>query len=160
MTPHACRPQPSGTPASRSPAPRSAAEPTVADAMLTAAKLCDPSATVEQVRSMFANEHLHAAVVVERGVLLCVIDLADLTDALDADTPVSRLGALSGRVISGDTPLDQAWRRMLDTNRRRLAVIDEAGTFRGLLCLKRSRAGFCSDSDVLERPAGSSLAVP
>jgi hypothetical protein len=43
---------------------------------------------------------------------------------------------------------------MLACGRRRLAVVGRDGKFQGLLCLKRSRSGFCSNRDVWARSAG------
>lgn len=128
--------------------------PTAADAMLTDAKPCRADATVADVRAMFASAHLHAVVVVDRGVLVRVIDRADLAQLTAADdeaVAITAIGAVAGRVITGDVPLEHARRQMLDAGRRRLAVVDEDGRYRGLLCLKRSRSGFCSDTDVAER---------
>ena len=54
-------------------------------------------------------------------------------------------------MIGPDVELEQAWQRMLDADRRRLAVVGPDGTLRGLLCLKRTRRGFCSNRDVRSR---------
>jgi hypothetical protein len=48
---------------------------------------------------------------------------------------------------------------MRQTGRRRLAVVDEDGTLLGLLCLKATGLGFCSDDAIAQRrraQAGSS----
>jgi hypothetical protein len=42
-------------------------------------------------------------------------------------------------------------RAMIATGRRRAAVTSPDGRLLGLLCLKASRAGFCSDQDVRAR---------
>jgi len=42
---------------------------------------------------------------------------------------------------------------MSRTGRRRLAVVDDGGVLVGLLCLKRTGRGFCSDLDVASRAA-------
>jgi hypothetical protein len=44
-----------------------------------------------------------------------------------------------------------AWLAMTATGQRRNAVISEDGRLLGLLCLKASQAGFCSDEDVADR---------
>lgn len=41
--------------------------------------------------------------------------------------------------------------KMIATGRRRVAVTSADGRLLGLLCLKASRAGFCSDADVRAR---------
>ena len=40
---------------------------------------------------------------------------------------------------------------MSATSSRRLAVVDDDHRLLGLLCLKRSGSGFCSDDDVISR---------
>lgn len=44
-----------------------------------------------------------------------------------------------------------AWRAMTTYGRRRRAVIDDRGLLLGLLCLKHTGLGFCSDADVRAR---------
>jgi hypothetical protein len=82
----------------------------VADVMISAPKCCVSTATVGDVRQLFLNSHVHAALLVDIGVLLAVVERIDLV----------RAG-------------------------------DEGGAALGLLCLKRSGTGFCSDRDVNAR---------
>jgi cupin superfamily acireductone dioxygenase involved in methionine salvage len=72
--------------------------------MVTDVKVHDAGTTVREMRALFADEHVHAAVIVEDG--------------------------------------------------RLLAVVDRAGKVYGLLCLKRTRSGFCSNRDVQARNGG------
>ncbi|ATY11913.1 CBS domain-containing protein [Amycolatopsis sp. AA4] len=120
---------------------------TVAEAMLRAPKVLDASATVGEVRALFADDHVHAALVVARGTLLSVVERPDL-DGLPDALPASEAGRLTGRVAAPEADLHATWRGM---SRRRLAVVDESGRLLGLLCLKRSGRGFCSDADVAAR---------
>lgn len=129
------------------------AEPTVADAMLNSATLSGPACTVGDLRTLFKDDHIHAAVVVDQGRLVTVVERSDLTPQLDHAVPAAALGHLRGRVLSPDVPLEQARLRMLEAGLRRLAIIDDQGRYRGLLCLKRSGTGFCSDQDVRTRTA-------
>ena len=131
---------------------------TVARAALTAPKLLDERATVGDVHRFFADDHVHAALVVDRaGVLLSVVERADLLDAVDsavaADTalPGSVLGRLDGRTVGGEESLSTVVADMRASRRRRLAVVDRAGHLLGLLCMKQDFSGFCSDADVLAR---------
>lgn len=124
---------------------------TVADAMITVARLHDAGTTVGRARSLFADDHLHAVLIVQDGHLVAVVDRADLAGSPPDDAPVAPLGAVDGRVVSKDSRLEEVRQAMLESRRRRLAVIDADGTYRGLLCLKRSGTGFCSDADVLAR---------
>lgn len=124
---------------------------TVRDAMITDVKLCGISATVGDVRDLFGDEHVHAAVVVEDGVLRTVIDRADLVEGDDDRAPAVRVGTLGARVVSADADLSEARRSLLESRRRRLAVVGAGGTFEGLLCLKRTLEDFCSDQDTRAR---------
>jgi len=128
---------------------------TVADAMLTIATLSDTSTTVGDIRALFEDDHIHAAVIIADGVLITVIERTDL-EAHHRDHDVAAdLGTLHGRVAAPDTPLEQARLGMVRAGRRRLAVVEADGTFRGLLCLKRTGTGFCSDQDVRAGSAAS-----
>lgn len=129
---------------------------TVADAMITVAKLSPADATVGDVRGVFRDPHVHAALVVDGDALVCVIDREDLGPTVADHEPASRHGTLAGRVIPLQMSLRQARQRM--GGRRRLAVVDEHGVFRGLLCLNNSGRGFCSDADVLARAQDGSPA--
>ncbi|MCL2780057.1 MAG: hypothetical protein FWD74_00930 [Actinomycetia bacterium] len=76
------------------------------------------------------------------------------TDCAPADDePAMRYGALGERVVAPDAPVEPIRLRMLATGRRRLAVTDADGRYRGLLCLKRTGRGFCSHENVRSRQA-------
>lgn len=120
---------------------------TVGEAMLRTPKVLDASATVGEVRALFEDDHVHAALVVSGGTLLSVVERPDLDGQPDA-LPAYRAGQLTGRVVAPEADLYATW---LGMSRRRLAVVDASGRLLGLLCLKRSGRGFCSDADVAAR---------
>ncbi|MFD2467453.1 CBS domain-containing protein [Amycolatopsis silviterrae] len=120
---------------------------TAGEAMLRAPKVLDATATVAEVRALFEDDHVHAALVVAGRTLLGVVERADLAGLPEA-LPAYRAGRLAGRVIGPEADLYATW---LGMPRRRLAVVDEDGELLGLLCLKRSGRGFCSDADVAAR---------
>ncbi|MEJ2889667.1 CBS domain-containing protein [Actinomycetospora aeridis] len=126
----------------------------VADAMLRRPKVCEPSTTVGQARRMFGDDHVHALLVVAADVLLAVVERADLEGAPDA-APAARCGQLGDRVVGPDADLHETWHAMTG---RRLAVVDVRGHLLGLLCLKRSRRGFCTAEDVAARERERRLA--
>jgi CBS domain-containing protein len=140
--------------------PAARPSPTVADAMITDVKIHDARATVGQLRQFFADGHVHAAVIVERGVLLAVVDRADVHEGLGDDVLAVVLGPDASRVVAPDTDLEHARELLLGTGRRRLAVADPDGRLRGLLCLKRTRIGFCSARDVRARATALGVAAP
>jgi CBS domain-containing protein len=128
----------------------------VRDAMLRRPKLLGPAATIAQVRELFHDDHVHVALLVDRGKLLAVVEPSDLIDALPASSPAVTVGRLQGRVTRPDADLVATWETMTAHGRRRLAVIDGDGNCLGLLCLKRSGLGFCSEADVRSRAHESS----
>lgn len=122
----------------------------VAEAMITAPKWCASTATVGELRHFFADTHVHAALVVDEHILLAVVDRDDLTLAADR-VPAAEVGALLGRAVRDTADLTTAERIMRATGRRRLAVVDADGRCVGLLCLKSSGSGFCTDDDLAAR---------
>lgn len=131
----------------------STAEPVVADAMLHAPRLCGPRASVADVRRVLVDDHVHAALVVDQDVLLSVVLRSDLADA-PAEDPARQVGTLRGRTVSPAQRLEPVRLDMVASGTRRLAVTGQEGRLLGLLCLKSSGLGFCSDEGVAERAAG------
>jgi CBS domain-containing protein len=128
----------------------------VTDVMLRAPKLCGPGTTVADARRMFDDDHLHCLLVVAAdGSLLAVVDRADLRDAEPSQAAVVT-GRVAERVIGPGGDAEAVRRQMVARGWRRLAVVDERGRLLGLLCLKRTGLGFCSDADVAARAADSS----
>jgi CBS domain-containing protein len=119
----------------------------VADAMLLRPKVCAADLTVGEAHELFADDHVHALLVVGAGVLLAVVEQSDLAD-VPAGACARHHGRLSYRVVGPHEDMLATWTAMLADGRRRLAVVDEQGVLLGLLCLKRSGRGFCSQADV------------
>lgn len=112
------------------------------------------SATVGEVRRFLDDDHLHLALLVaEDGRLRTCIDRADLAAAaaLDDAAPAAGLGGTDGRTVRADVPGDEAIALMRGRGLRRLAVVDDAAVLLGLICLKRSGAGYCTDDGVRAR---------
>jgi predicted transcriptional regulator len=110
-----------------------------------------PSATVAELRAFFADDHVHAALLVDDGRLLGVIERTDLASTTDDETPALQLATLDRRTIAPDAPLSRAHALVSRAGRRRLAVTTETSRLLGLLCLKANGDGFCSDQDVTAR---------
>jgi hypothetical protein len=125
----------------------------VADAVITMPKVFDQTPNVAALRWFFNDAHVHAALIVEQGILIRVIERSDLDPSMPDNMPASRLASQCGRTIAPDVPLEVARRRMLASEQRRLAVVDDNGFLLGLLCLKSTGSGFCSDDDVQARAA-------
>lgn len=125
---------------------------TVGRAMIGCPKTCGRTTTVHQAREALRDGHVHALLVVDRGVLLTVVERADL-EGRPAAAPVRWLGGLSGRTVAPAADAESVRRAMAAAGRRRLAVVDDRGRLLGLLCLKRSGAGFCTEEGVRARAA-------
>lgn len=123
----------------------------VSDAMIHSARLLGPATTIAQVHDFFEDDHVHAALLVDRGRLLTVIEPLDLIGLPPTSSPALAIGRLRGRTTPPDADLAATWQTMTARARRRLAVVDSRGTFLGLLCMKSSGRGFCSDADVRAR---------
>ncbi len=125
---------------------------TLADAMLTTPVRHPLGATVREIREFFDDDHVHAALIVgPAGYLAAVVERADITHSQVAGAAAAPWGRLAGRTVLEDASLTEIQRVMNAAGRRRAAVISEDGRLLGLLCLKASRAGFCSEEDVRAR---------
>jgi hypothetical protein len=134
---------------------------TVADAMVGQPKLFPLAATVGDVRRFFRDDHVHAALIVTQAeCLAAVVERCDISGSpAPDDARAAPFGRLAGRVVMPGASLRVAWLAMTATGKRRNAVISANGRLLGLLCLKASHAGFCSDEDVVAR-AGELKARP
>jgi hypothetical protein len=126
--------------------------PTVADAHLRTPKVHGPDVSVGAARAFFLDGHVHALLLVDRDVLVAVVERADLEGVPDAARARS-VGAVTGRVAAPGDDLETTRQAMAARGQRRLAVVDAAGVLLGLLCLKRHGRGFCSAADVAARDA-------
>jgi hypothetical protein len=125
---------------------------TLAKAMLTTPVRHPLGATVREIRDFFDDDHVHAALIVgPTGYLASVVERGDITQGQVAEATAAPLGRLAGRTVSEDASLIEIQRAMNAAGRRRAAVISADGRLLGLLCLKASRAGFCSEDDVRAR---------
>jgi hypothetical protein len=136
----------------RQESPRRAASRTVGALMVKIPKTLPPTSTVGEVRSLFADDHVHMALVVAvDGELLTTIERADIAAEAPDAAPAVHLGRLEGRTALESWSINRTTEWLKSQGRRRLAVVDAGGHLRGLLCLKRSETGYCSDAGVLAR---------
>ena len=124
---------------------------TVAGAMVARPKVHRPTATVAELRAFFRDDHVHMALLVEHGKLIGTVERADLERNLGGATAALSIAKLEGRTIAPGATLSDARKAMKRDRRRRLAVANTEGRLLGLLCLKASGLGFCSDADVTSR---------
>jgi CBS domain-containing protein len=103
----------------------------------------------------FRDDHVHAALIVSpAGYLAAVVERDDLAGYEALDAAAAPLGRLAGRTVPIGASLVEVHRKMAATGRRRAAVTAADGRLLGLLCLKASRTGFCSEQDVRARALG------
>jgi CBS domain-containing protein len=124
---------------------------TVAAAMVTAPWTHDLDLTVAGAREAFTDAHVHMLLLTDSGVLQGTLLRDDLATATEPTLPALDLATLAARTVPPDHPVEEALARMREQGTRRLAVVDAAGLLLGLLCLKRTLDGFCSDADVRSR---------
>jgi hypothetical protein len=127
---------------------------TVADCVVANPTVHDCRATVGELRALFLDDHMHMALLLDGPRLVSAVERADLAAALADEAPASLVGTLLGRAVSPAEPAAAILASMKACGRRRLAVASDDGTLFGLLCLKASGTGFCSDDDVASRRFG------
>ena len=129
---------------------------TVGDAMITRPHLHPVTLTVAAARAALEDSHVHLLLLVEGGLLRGTLTRDDLDRAPgatpgDADAPAMSSARLEDRTVPAQAPLAQVQRAMAEDGVRRRAVVDDQGRLVGLLCLKRSGTGFCTDDGVAAR---------
>lgn len=134
-------------------------DPRVGDVMLRHPKVLDAQATVDEARAALANDHVHMALLSQGRTLVGTLVRADLPPpiqrsdqrSVEGSGPALPWSTLRNRTVPPATSADAARELLIDRGLRRLAVVDHDGTLIGLMCLKRTRTGFCSDEDVASR---------
>ena len=125
---------------------------TVADAMLPTPVQHPLGTTVGEIRDFFHDDHVHAALIVgPAGYLAAVVERADLALSPAPGAAAAPCGRLEGRTVRPAASLAETHQAMNADGRRRVAVVGDDGRLLGLLCLKATRAGFCSADDIRAR---------
>ena len=127
----------------------------VSDVMLRHPKVLDAQATVDEARVALANDHVHMVLLSQGSTLVGTLVRTDLPHPIQRSDqgsgPALPWSTLRDRTVPSATSADTVNKLLIERGLRRLAVIDHDGTLLGLMCLKRSRTGFCSDEDVASR---------
>jgi CBS domain-containing protein len=127
--------------------------PSVADAMVTTPKTHGLGLTVQEALRAFDDDHVHMLLLTcNEGQLHGTLIRDDLGDHLPA-APAMDASTLAFRTVRPTQLLSQVTSTLLIRRTRRLAVTDADGLLVGLLCLKRTLQGFCTDVDVRHRAA-------
>ena len=123
----------------------------VADAMVTAPWTHAADVDVADAREAFTDSHVHMLLLTEAGVLRGTLLREDLAPGLAPEAPALGVAVLGGRTTGPGASLADAVALMRRQGSRRLAVVDTDLRLLGLLCLKKTLDGFCSDADVRSR---------
>jgi hypothetical protein len=127
-----------------------------ADVMVTMPKTLGDQSDVGTVRRELDDDHVHMVLVVDdQHRLLTTITRSDLPSSVPDSVRAVAVGRLAGRTTRPSASISAITSRLNRTGERRLAVTDGRGRLLGLLCLKRSRTGYCSNEGVAARAAAS-----
>jgi CBS domain-containing protein len=127
--------------------------------MISTPKTLPAHASVEDARAVLADDHVHMVLLTDGDKLRGTLVRADLPSAGSGHEPALRWAVLRDRTVPPTTPAAVVQAMLIRNKMRRLVVVDADRTLLGLVCLKRSRSGFCSDADVYAR-ATASAATP
>lgn len=125
---------------------------TVAEAMITRPHRHPADLTVAEARAVLEDPHVHLLLLVEGDHLVGTVAREDLHDAPGA-APARTVARWEGRTIAPQELVGVVRAAMEASGDRRLAVVEADGRLSGLLCLKRSGTGFCTDAGVAARAA-------
>jgi CBS domain-containing protein len=124
---------------------------TASDAMVTQPWTHGTATTVAQAHEAFTDSHVHMLLLTDGDELRGTLVRDDLAGDLDPEAPALDAATLRGRTVRAGQDLEEALQAMRHRGTRRLAVVADDGRLLGLLCLKRTLDGFCSDDDVRSR---------
>jgi hypothetical protein len=119
--------------------------------MITTPKTHRCDVTIGTIRVAFEDPHVHMILLARDRVLHGTLVRTDIPATAPNPCPAIELATLHGRTIAPTANLDALWQQLETSGQRRIAVVDDANTLLGLICLKRDRTGFCTDDDVRSR---------
>ena len=123
----------------------------VADAMVRSPAVHPSGTTIAQARMALEDPHRHLLLIVSRHRLLGTLDRSDLSGPAGGAEPALSVARMTGRIARPDDELAAVHAEMLGRRQRRRAVVHDSGALLGLLCLKASGAGFCTEEGIAAR---------
>jgi CBS domain-containing protein len=118
----------------------------VGDVMVAKPKTMPATATVGDLRQIFANPHVISALLVDGDSFAGMVhrDALSAADAAADAAPALALAATDPPRVTPSMPLPDAVAILDAVGSRRLVVFaDDGDTLAGLLCLDESRTSFC-----------------
>ncbi len=114
-----------------------------------------PGSTVGDARRLLARHSVKVVPILRGSRYVGAVDLAALADVPD-DDPVGPLARDCVPVVGGRTPAVEALSALDEDGGTRLVVLDDdAGTYLGIVCLRRNREWLCVDEARVARGAGA-----
>ena len=132
-------------------APTSGTDTLVSDVMLRHPKTLPAWASAEDARSVLANDHVHMVLLTDGSTLVGTLMRTDLPPTAQVSGPALLWSTLHHRTVPPSARADVVRDDLVQRGQRRVAVVDHDGSLLGLMCLKRSRTGFCADDDTRSR---------
>lgn len=131
----------------------SLADRPIGDAITTRGKELPETASVAEANALFASGSVQLIPLLhEDGGYVGALLRESLTDAR-ADDPVGPLVNTETPVARASSPADEALALLDATGGRRLVVVDDAGAYVGLVCLRSDRARLCVDAECHAAPS-------
>ncbi len=130
---------------------------TIAAAMVVRPLTHGPDLTVDDARAALTDPQRHLLLLVADGRLVGTLTREDLVDAGDGTRCALTVSRLAGRTVRADADLARTHADMRSAGVRRLAVVGADDDLLGLLCLKASGTGFCSDAGIAARARARAL---
>jgi CBS domain-containing protein len=116
----------------------------VRDVMIPAPKTLPVTASVADLRALFANDHVRSAVLVDGPAFVGMIDREAVPSDVAGDQPALSYAVCDLPTVGPGDRMTVALERLDEAGALRLAVVDSDGsTLRGLLCLNGQASGFC-----------------
>jgi predicted transcriptional regulator len=117
----------------------------VSDVMVRRPKTLPVDASVAQLREHFTNPRVQTALLADEGRFAGAIAPSELPDDAPATGPARDYARLDVPTLPPDATMAEALTLLDSRGDFRLVVLDADGTtLAGLLCLDRTRAGFCT----------------
>lgn len=125
----------------------------VADVMVSRPKTLPAEASIGDIRAEFDDDHVVMVLLVEGDALRGTLLRDDVPSDAAPAAPALPLAHTTGRTVLPSESADRVFRRLVDSGKRRLAVVDGGDRLLGLVCLTRRRTGFCTDEGIAARAA-------
>ena len=118
---------------------------TVGEVMLSHPRTLGTTATVGDLRRMFANRNVRTALLVDGERFVGTVERDDVPETAGDDDPARALAHYDDQLIRPDQRVRDVIAQLDSSREGRLVVVDEDGsTLRGLLCLSGVEGAFCS----------------